>query len=816
MKKTTNDLRIVHHGTVRLHNGESATAGEAAIVVNMREREDALEVVGKPCQVAQLMPGDKVLLVDGERTLVLRNNNVMYNDTVVLNADTTIISVHKVGALLVIVTNDGNVVLQRTATGYERLDLATVIPQIHITSVEQSAITANIAAFEFNSPYPIWQAPLASDDVDALTRLVHNAVTIAQRNAASQGRFTGVLMARYAVRLWDNSYLWMSQPVMIGHSAIASSYRSTATVTQSGGTFTGIESFDLALSSYRLGITMTGGIASEWRQLIKAIDVLITTETGRMDLNSRLDYRCVVSTSSGTRRYLLEIGPKPRQTNAMLQSLLNSDWRVAASTSVLDGSAFTAVNTSVSSQQAISGLRCDVVTMPLLAAHRVSRDECDHVMENCVIKPISQVSMQHNGRLYQAPSAFSVENPWHVLPWLDTTPSASTVNASIEVTLSTNDGIATLVKSGSCPCSSTTLNPIISFPDVRATHIAIAVGNKFWEADLAPIEGTGMAAYVNPSLHTNTMVTGSLTSTGNDNTIINGSGTIMVSAVGNPLVTQWRASVSGTSIKALGAACRPIYSGGFGRYPIYLFTTQGIMALPQSTSGAYGEPRLITEVVLGNGPAPVAGGDALWFISQHGILCSISGSSLKRWNNINTQVVSQVSQVSQMAWNDREQELWIVCDDGSVQILMPSGRSYSRNINVTSLYNDSEHALAVTGDGALLDLTDEEPAMQQVSYLSQPFNLNQFMTTRLKRISWNVINKNIPEAENQQTMTLTLRGERGGSCHGYIISQVQATGVVAAPLSRPIISIPSRTLRLQATACLTSSSLILPTIIQNT
>ena len=117
---------------------------------------------------------------------------------------------------------------------------------------------------------------------------------------------------------------------------------------------------------------------------------------------------------------------------------------------------------------------------------------------------------------------------------------------------------------------------------------------------------------------------------------------------------------------------------------------------------------------------------------------------------------------------------------------------------------------------SLLDLTDEEPAMQQVSYLSQPFNLNQFMTTRLKRISWNVISKNIPEAENLQTMTLTLRGERGGSCHGYIISQVQAIGVVAAPLSRPIISIPSRTLRLQATACLTSSSLILPTIIQNT
>lgn len=807
MKKTTEDLRIIHRGVVQLHNGESAKPGEAATVINMREREDAFEVVGNPIQLAQLTPGDRVLVVDDDRTLVLRGNNVMWNGNVVFTSSATVITAHKVGTLLVVVTSAGNEVFRRTLSGYEHLDPASAIPQLHITAVEQSSVSTTIGSFEFNTPYSTWQAPLASADVDALARLVGNAVSIMRRNASSQGRFTGVLLARYVVRLWDDSYLWMSQPVMVGHTTISSSYRSTTNVTISNNKFTGTEAFDLSMSSYRLGITMASGIPSEWRHLVKAIDVLVSTEAGIVDLNSGLDYRCVVSTSSGTRRYLLEVGPKPRSASAIMQTVLNGDWHVAASTSALDGSGFIAVNTALSSQQVIAGLRCDVIAAQLLASKRVGREECAQVIQNSALNPVTKVSMQHNGRLYQAPEALTLENPWHVLPWLDGSLTAGAVTATVQVTLSTSDGDIVVTKSGLCNCSAAALNPMVSFPDTRATHIAIAVGNKVWESDLAPLEGTGMAAYINPALHTNTMTTGTLPGASNSHATLAANGIVLVSAVGNPFVTQWQASVSGSRILALGAACRPIYSGGFGRYPIYIFTTQGIMALPQSTSGKYGESRLITEVVLAHNSTPVSGGDALWFVSQYGILCSISGSTLKRWLNIPTE---SSELVSQMAWNDRERELWIAGDDGAVQILMPSGRTYLRNINVVSLYSDAEHALAVTDDGALLDLTTEQAAMQQVSYLSQPFELDSHMLKKVKKIVWNIFTKS---EHGTPTMTLTLRGERGGSCHGYIINQVQATGIVAAQLARPIIFMSSRILRLQVEATTSTGTLLQPTII---
>ena len=793
-------------------------------MVNMREREEALEVVGDPQPLSQLLPGDKVLLVDDDRTLVLRGNTVMWEGAEVLEPSGQVVAAHKVGALLVVVTSDGNIVLHRTATGYEVLDPSTAIPQIHITAAEQATMTSVIAAYEFDSPYNTWQAPLHSADIDALTKIIRNAVATMQSQATSQGRFTGVVLARYAVRLWDDSYLWMSQPVMVGHSLISNSYRATATVASNGSAFTGIETCNLSMNSYRLGITTVSGIASEWRHLVKAIDVLVSPVSSLIDLKAGLDYRCVITTSSGTRRYLLEMGPKPRTSSAMLQTLLNGDWRVAASTTTLDGSGFVAVNTAVASQQVISGRRCDVVTSQLLAHQKLSREQCARVMENCSQNAVSQVSMEHNGRLFQAPSAFAVTNPWHVLPWLDGSPASSSTTVTIHVTLSTAEGDVVLTKTGICLCSSTVLNPMISYPDVRATHIAIAVGNKVWESDLSPLEGTGMAAYINPSLQSNAMSTGTISGQGSSSISISGEGTVVVSAVGNPLVTQWRAEVSGCRILSLGAACRPIYSGGFGRYPIYVFTTQGIMALPQSTSGAWGEPRLITEVVLADDAKPVAGGDALWFVSQHGILCRLSGSTIRR-------MLHEVATDTQLAWNDRERELWLTSDDGRVVVLMPSGRTYSRDITLGNLYSDPAHSLAVTADGALLDLSQELPAVKNVSFLSQPFEIDP--TKRLSRMSWNIFaaqngangsnrsnRANGSNRANRSTFNpfdsfcsclLTLRGERGRSCHGYIINQVRVNGIVAAPLSRPLIAPPTRTLRIAVNGAIPSNTLLLPT-----
>jgi len=797
------DIRIVHCGIEQVANGESAKAGTASELINMREREQALEVVGEPQAMAQLMPGDKVLLVDDDRTLVLRGNMLMWQGDVVLSAPCAVLAAHRVGRLLVVVTEQGNEVLLRTATGYSKLDVADAIPNLHIAAVESTRQLVAVAGYEFDVPYSTWQAPLAAADVDGLTKVVRNAYDTMRRAVAQQGRYAGVIMARYGVRLWDDSYLWLSQPVMVGHSLVGTTHRATGEVYTTGGKYAGVGAFNLEMESYRLGITMTGGVVEQWRDLVKAVDVLVSPQAIVIDATS-LDYRCVVSTSTGTRRYLLEVGPRPRSVSAIVQQVMAGKWQVVASTTVLDGSGFKGANTVMSSQQVLPGEHCYAVAAHLQSVASVGTwHSLATLQRDCCVKAVGGVSMEHNGRLYQAPQSLSTSCQCGVLPWLDGGVGAGQVPALVRVTFSTASGEAVITASTTCSHSAASLNPLITFPDPRATHIAIAVGGRKWEMDLSPLDG--MAVYLNPSLASNSMVSGAVDSGAADALVEAASGTLVVSAVNNALVGQWQATVSGHSIMGLGAACRPIYSGGFGRYPIYLFTHDGIMALPQLASGIYGEPRLISQEVLASGAKPVMAGDVVWFVSRQGVLCSLSGSLVKM-------MLHGIDGDARLSWNGKERELWIAGSGGDVRVLMPSGRTYRRSLQVGSLYSDARHALAVDSRGALLNLSEEQNTMMTVSYQSHPVEVDAMMRATLRRVTWNVFTTSTSSGMTPQgELELTLRGERGSSCHGFIISRVRTTGVIAAPLSRPLLAHRFRTLRLAISATISSGTLVLPT-----
>lgn len=793
-----NDIRIAHCGIEQIANGESVQAGVASELTNMREREQALEVVGEPQQLEQLQPGDRVLLVDGDRTLVLRGNTVLWDGAVVLTAASTVLSAHRVGELLVVVTEHGNEVLKRTLTGYTLLNMAYAIPQLHLAAVESATHQVEVTGYEFDVPYSTWQAPMTASDVEGLSKVVRNAYASMQSTIGQQGRYAGVMLARYGVRLWDDSYLWLSQPVMVGHNLVSGSHRATAEVYTTSGKYAGANAFTLEMESYRLGITMASGVGEQWRSMVKSIDVLVSTSASVIDA-SGIDYRCAVSTSSGTRRYLLEVGPRARSANAIVQQVLGGNWHVVASTSVLDGSGFAGASTAVSSQQVLPGVRCYAVSSQLVGP----RVELASQPQTMFSTPVGGVTMEYNGRLYHAPQSLSTTSPWDVLPWLESGISAGQAPTVVKVTLSTVSGEVVITKSGTCSHSATSLNPYIAFPDSRATHIAIAVGSKKWEMDLSPLNG--MAVYVNPSLAGNALENGTVDGSGSSVIIEPANGLLVVSTVGNPLVTQWQAAVSGNSIMGLAAACRPIYSGGFGRYPVYLFTDHGIMALPQHNSGNYGEPRLISQEVLAGGATPAMAGDAVWFVSQHGVLCRLSGSTVSR-------VLRQVENTTQLAWNGNERELWLASSDGAVRVLMPSGRTYSRSLIVGTLYSDAKHSLAVDSNGMLLNLSNEQAAMTAVRYLSQPMELDALMRKSPRRITWNVFTTSTSSGmEPQGQVELILRGERGSSCHGFVISSVRASGTIAAPLSRPILTPTSRTLRLEINGTLPSTTLVLPT-----
>ena len=72
--------------------------------------------------------------------------------------------------------------------------------------------------------------------------------------------------------------------------------------------------------------------------------------------------------------------------------------------------------------------------------------------------------------------------------------------------------------------------------------------------------------------------------------------------------------------------------------------------MPQSSSGALGEAKLMSRKALDAHTRPISGGGKIWFVSAHQQLCSIEGSKIR--------VVIPRWKTAAMAWNDAEHELW--------------------------------------------------------------------------------------------------------------------------------------------------------------
>ena len=77
--------------------------------------------------------------------------------------------------------------------------------------------------------------------IPACWRGLRTAWNALPADAVAEGRYASPLLVRWAVRLDDGSYLWMSDPLRVGDETLGNADRVSAMVTTSGGAFTGIE-----------------------------------------------------------------------------------------------------------------------------------------------------------------------------------------------------------------------------------------------------------------------------------------------------------------------------------------------------------------------------------------------------------------------------------------------------------------------------------------------------------------------------------------------------------------------------------------------
>lgn len=799
---------ITHYAATALANPESAQPGEAADALNLRQREEALEAVGTPPTIGNIEPGTTLLCIDQDRFITLDGNHVRCNGSVIATTAGTVLDAYTSGNILVIGTTQGLIYLHYTPNGYVSLDPTEAVPLLHFAATDVTQVTSQIEPYEFNAPYSRWQAPLTDSDLVALTRLSAHAHKTMVQNVANDGGFTNPILCRYAVRTFDDKYLWVSAPVLVGSETLATNFRAIAEVANDNSGFTGTMACQASRTSYKLGITVLGGIPQTWHGLVKAIDIFVTDEAVITD-NSTLDYRCSISTV-GTRRYLLEFGPKARSRNAIAHSLLHAKWRLIASTShlaELDTGHFVTAHPTASTTTLFPSLTTWTVSRLTLGEEAFSNDFFKSIHANIRHQVTPHSMLAHNGRLHVGGCTLQDLNRWHPATWFNGSITQQPCHIATAITLNTPDGAATLVRHDDVPFTPQSLNALLSTPHMHATRMRIEVtsGNttKVWENDVVPMPNMDIAAALATNLLNHTLSNGTATIPQSPTgcTTVH-PGMLLSHAIDNPFVLEHRHNVSGGEIRALAAASKPIYSGGLGRYPLYIFTQHGIFALPQNASGEYGEARLIHNTAIALDMKPVQGDQCVWFVSNKGLLYDLCGTRLTRHMNR--------CLATELAWNTVEQELWMRDADGSLQLLMAQDRTTRLSLQAAQIWSRDTTALAIDAQGQVLDITRETPLDNcPILYHSHPIVLDHLMHTAVTAIVWNIFTQ-------QAQLSLSMHGERGTSCHGFLVNAIRVQGAVNAPLRIPVITQPLRTLRLTVQGTVKSGTLLLPTHIHTT
>lgn len=602
------------------------------------EKVGGLVVTGLPRPVSAIPAGHRLVLVDEGRYITLHDGILWHDGQRLGTVPGTLAGIHRVGDLVVVTASEGTLYLLRGATAYEEVRAADAIPSLTLGEQDRGTFSAALPAMAFGAPYTTWQAPLQQDDVKMLTTALRTGWNTITTQAQVAGRHYAPMLVRYGVRLWDDSYLWMSDPVSLGAARLTNAPWVTVNVTVESGRATGVPSATLSLGTYSVQVTVNSGPGSAWRTMIKAVDVLATAPADLVETTAAIQYRCFNS-SGGQRVPVLDYGFPPCNAAQVEAQLQRSLWTVLASTTDLDALAEGRWNPdAVPAQITLSGEQCD----------RAHLDTSRGIVASLVC----------NGRLYCADS-------------------------------------------------------------------------------------TGLMTTSQPA---------------------------------NPLVTARSYQVTGAAILGLAAVPRSLYSGGFGRYPVYLFTAEGIFALPLTAQGAYGEPRLLDRTLLAAGNVPVEGDRDIYFTSSRGHLCRLRASAVT--------VMARAADVASMAWDDEHGELWCLNRSGQVRVLTRSGDLDERPLDASHLYGDITHALAVDEQGMVRDLTREDAAMMDVEWLSEPVPC----TASPRQVEWQVYGDDVD-------VTLDLLGERGVSCHGFLVSRLHVSGRVAAPLRVPVFAPPLRALR---------------------
>lgn len=803
MKKQKKIISVVPKNECLLVGADCAKVGEARLSVNLRERESALRVVGNCKKVGSIPAESELLALDEDggkwRVITSQGGHIIYAGYVSEDGFTQVNQLlmsigavprmaEVVGNFLVIASDVGTTIFQRTATGYNRIEMSAFIPEIMVGTTEKATQNVPVDEFTFQQAMTAWRAPLADADVRKFSSVIGKTLSDAIVSAEHDGRYCSPVVVKYGVRLWDDSYVWTSAPVVVGGSLATTTWASVEARTTSSY-FTGLNAGTMGLETFRLGLTVFGGTDASCDSLVKSVDVWV----GRakfFELNQPVDYQCL-TTQSGTRRYLFQFRPRTVNVGKVANDLACcGEWQLVASTSdlaALRAGVFKATNMLTSTQPLITARTTMAMRYAINQAVKLTAHQQATITRQVGTTIVPKQIVKYGGSLLSAGMVHRHENAWRLCNLFDEAVTQGSSTVAIDVTLSTEDGKKHIRDYATLPFVPTKVRPVVAFHDERAVEMQIVVQSgsvtRQCTRPLYRSEKCAIAYFAAIDFQPQSLETASSLVAQRNCFIDAHDSSVSLSAVANPLVQEMTISLNCGKILSVASSLKPLYSGGYGRYPLYLFAEEGVYALPRMASGAFGTPHLILRETIKQGIEAVEADEAIYFISNRATVHRLEGG--------NSSLAMQGVNVRQMAWNKREGELWLLLENGDVRVIERSGRSYRRTMQVQQLFANRSMPLAKTAEGDLLSLSHEESCEEMpIEWHSHPVEVNELVAEAPRTVVWNAFGEHI-------NATLELCGENGRSCHGFLINRLSVNGYVNHPISVAVVSPAVRCVRLR-------------------
>ena len=591
-------------------------------LINARPKNGSIEPVGRPILERQFAEGKSPVFVHKNGTyehLISYANDIVLFDSdkvdgqwVVKNTAFAQIpgvkQIQSVGNILVMAT--GESIHYAIFIGGEYTYLGDQIPEpsIRFSCIKEEAAYSDDISCNLEPAVRIQDVGSLATLNEAGEKIITNSFKasyykLLQEDVYDAGHVIYPVLVRYAVRLFDESYVMHSSPLLVGEPNFI---RMAVSKTKFDFDSLSVEGFTYKLiaNPRTIGVKYDLSGLSGWKDVASSVDIFVSRPFVINDLDSTIKTVTVLDKNN------MMVDLPFKSESELLEEIGEiSNFYLVKSIPIGDIS------------NGFENIFAEGKAFKNLEQQEVATDD------DFTRSRITGNLYTYNGKLHVGNIREKLAKPYPLGMFAVSDINEFTVNTEVHV--KTESGMK--IVHGASTAYGAMVSPYLSYPDSRAVKMIIYNDKYYDEIPLKPHPFLNIAYSLKGLYpHSITDKYGTYTPLPEDSVSV-APNKLKVSNVSNPFYfpAKQTYTVSSRNIVAMATATTALSTGQFGQFPLYVFTGEGVFALSVGTGDiAYANSFSVTRDVCNNPDSIVSTDDAIVFSTDSGLKV-LSGSTVR-------------------------------------------------------------------------------------------------------------------------------------------------------------------------------------------